>query len=61
MGSCRNPMRSGNSAVPFFAPCQHAAYAYAYDDGANTGNGVCRQNTITCCVGTNCPRNPRQP
>ncbi|KAK3321770.1 hypothetical protein B0H66DRAFT_638306 [Apodospora peruviana] len=59
-GSCRNPERDGWSSHPFFAPCQHAAYAYAHDDSANTGNGVCGGNTVTCCVGTDCPRNPRQ-
>ncbi|KAH8879785.1 hypothetical protein GQ53DRAFT_813703 [Thozetella sp. PMI_491] len=62
VGSCRNPMRNnGNSATDFFAPCQHAAYAYANDSAANTGNGVCHGDTVTCCIGVNCPANPRQP
>ncbi|KAM7200675.1 hypothetical protein V8F20_005177 [Naviculisporaceae sp. PSN 640] len=62
VGSCRNPERdTWGPAHPFFKPCEHAAYTYAYDDEANTGNGVCGGDTVTCCVGTDCPRNPRQP
>jgi len=61
VGSCRNPQRNGGTyALPFFAPCQHAAYAYAYDDSANTGNGRCHNDLVTCCVGTNCPGGPNQ-
>ncbi len=63
VGSCRNPQRYVNNgpAAPFFAPCAHAAYVYPFDDSANSGNGVCGGSTVTCCVGTNCPSNPRQP
>ncbi|KAM7190840.1 hypothetical protein V8F33_009263 [Rhypophila sp. PSN 637] len=62
VGSCKNPERdSRGPSHPFFKPCEHAAYTYAYDDEANTGNGVCGGDTVTCCVGTDCPRNPRQP
>ncbi|KAK4209084.1 hypothetical protein QBC37DRAFT_295331 [Rhypophila decipiens] len=62
VGSCKNPERdSRGPANAFFKPCEHAAYTYAYDDEANTGNGICGGDTVTCCVGTDCPRNPRQP
>lgn len=58
-GSCKNPERDGNKATTFFAPCQGAAYTFASDDKANTGNGVCKTNKISCCIGTSCPANSK--
>ncbi|KAH8892302.1 hypothetical protein GQ53DRAFT_793984, partial [Thozetella sp. PMI_491] len=63
VGSCKNPNRdvANGPAATFFAPCAHAAYTYPNDSSANSGNGVCGGSSVTCCVGTSCPRNPRQP
>ena len=45
-------------APPFFAPCKGAAYTYPNDNLADSG---CNVDTISCCIGTDCPANPNQP
>ncbi|ORY72095.1 uncharacterized protein BCR38DRAFT_331740 [Pseudomassariella vexata] len=62
-GACANPLRGDlgvTQANPFFAPCQHAAYAYE-EDHAAVSAGECQEGHINCCVGTACPPNPDQP
>jgi hypothetical protein len=63
VGACANPERASTtdtSATPFFAPCSGAAYTFPNDNAANSW-GACQSGVITCCVGQNCPANPRQP
>ncbi|KAG9242065.1 hypothetical protein BJ878DRAFT_517462 [Calycina marina] len=60
---CKNPLRSemgATEAAPFLRPCQHAAWTYVNDGGADAW-GFCQSGEITCCVGTKCPKNPKQP
>ena len=59
---CINPQVSvpNGPATPFFAPCAGAAYTYPNDNLANS-YGQCNNGVISCCVGSTCPRNPRQP
>lgn len=62
-GGCVNPLRSDTSvteAAPFFQPCQHAAWTYV-NDGEADAWGLCQSGHITCCVGTDCNPNPKQP
>ncbi|OIW26283.1 hypothetical protein CONLIGDRAFT_706427 [Coniochaeta ligniaria NRRL 30616] len=62
-GSCKNPLRSdqtATAATPFFKPCQGGAYTYVNDHNANSF-GVCQSGRITCCIGTACDRDPKQP
>ncbi|KAI1291671.1 hypothetical protein F5Y03DRAFT_403141 [Xylaria venustula] len=62
-GACVNPFRpdlNATAAVPFFAPCQGAAYTFPHDDDANSW-GQCQSGEITCCVGKGCPPNLKQP
>lgn len=56
---CYNPEQNVpyGPASPFFAACAGAAYTYPKDDGADTG---CASHTINCCVGPQCPPNPKQ-
>ncbi|KAL9016654.1 MAG: hypothetical protein Q9185_006027 [Variospora sp. 1 TL-2023] len=58
---CHNPKKTVDNgpADPFFQPCQGAAYTYPNDHGANAF-GDCDSGDIRCCVGINCPRNPKQ-
>ncbi|CRG86958.1 hypothetical protein PISL3812_03971 [Talaromyces islandicus] len=60
--ACVNPLRSDLSATAassFFAPCQGMAYTFPFDSSANS-DGDCQSGHVTCCVGTNCPANPKQ-
>ncbi|KAH8653618.1 hypothetical protein BX600DRAFT_501185 [Xylariales sp. PMI_506] len=60
--ACINPLRAdtnATAAVPFFAPCQGAAYTFPHDDGANSW-AQCQNGHIMCCVGERCPPNPKQ-
>jgi hypothetical protein len=59
---CINPQVSvpDGPATPFFAPCAGAVYTYPNDNLANS-YGQCNDRVISCCVGSTCPRNPRQP
>ncbi|KAB5513188.1 hypothetical protein GE09DRAFT_981250 [Coniochaeta sp. 2T2.1] len=62
-GSCKNPLRSdtkATSATQFFKPCQGGAYTYVNDHNANSF-GVCQSGRMTCCIGTACEKNPKQP
>ncbi|KAI1073763.1 hypothetical protein F5B20DRAFT_597267 [Whalleya microplaca] len=62
-GACVNPKRadgSTTSATSFFAPCSGGAYTYPIDNKANSF-GQCQSGRITCCIGTSCPKNPKQP
>lgn len=43
----------------FFEACEHAAYTYETDHGAQN-YGLCSGVDITCCVGSKCPRSRRQ-
>ncbi|KAK0510481.1 hypothetical protein JMJ35_006913 [Cladonia borealis] len=49
---CLNPMQSvpNGPAVPWFLPCQGAAYTFPNDNVANDGNTGTPQ--VTCCIGT---------
>jgi hypothetical protein len=57
---CYNPSAflDNGPTHPFFSPCESASYTYPKDDLATRG---CHSNLITCCVGTKCDPNPRQP
>ncbi|KAL2039874.1 hypothetical protein N7G274_007277 [Stereocaulon virgatum] len=57
---CYNPSAFLNDGPthPFFSPCERASYTYPKDDLGTMG---CDSNLITCCVGTECDPNPRQP
>lgn len=44
---------------PFFSPCEWASYTYPKDDLGT--HGCEKSNLLTCCVGTKCDPNPRQP
>ena len=62
-GACVNPLRAdktATTAVPFFAPCQGAAYTFPNDNKANSW-AQCQSGEVTCCVGKDCPPNPKQP
>ncbi|KAK3940767.1 hypothetical protein QBC46DRAFT_434101 [Diplogelasinospora grovesii] len=62
-GVCVNPLRADTTATaapPFFAPCQGAAYTFPNDNEANSW-AQCQSGEITCCVGEDCPPNPKQP
>ncbi|KAH8903774.1 hypothetical protein BR93DRAFT_981111 [Coniochaeta sp. PMI_546] len=50
----------GAGATPFSKPCQGGAYTYVNDHKAN-GFGVCQSGRFTCCIGTACDRDPKQP
>ena len=49
---CLNPMQgvADGPAVPFFLPCQGAAYTFPNDNVAN--NGDTGKEEIKCCIGT---------
>lgn len=49
---CLNPQQSvpDGPAVPWFLPCQGAAYTFPNDNVANDGNT--RTPQVTCCIGT---------
>ena len=49
---CLNPQQSvpDGPAVPWFMPCQGAAYTFPNDNVANDGNTGSPQ--VTCCIGT---------
>lgn len=49
---CLNPMQdvADGPSVPWFLPCQGAAYTFPNDNIAN--NGDTGNATITCCIGT---------
>ncbi|KAH8691612.1 hypothetical protein BGW36DRAFT_432160 [Talaromyces proteolyticus] len=60
--ACVNPLRADNlatSASDFFAPCAGMAYTFPNDSAANS-MGACQTGQITCCIGTDCPANPKQ-
>ncbi|KAI1322751.1 hypothetical protein F5Y16DRAFT_404154 [Xylariaceae sp. FL0255] len=62
-GSCYNPLKPDAQATAptaFFAPCNHAAYTYPADSLANSF-GQCQNGYISCCIGTACPADPKQP
>ena len=56
---CYNPAAAivHGPAHPFFEPCQGAAYTFPADDYATR---ACKSSIISCCVGADCPANPRQ-
>ncbi|OKL63647.1 hypothetical protein UA08_00506 [Talaromyces atroroseus] len=61
--ACINPLRSdlsATAATTFFAPCQGAAYTFPSDSSA-VSTGECQSGIVTCCVGMDCPANPKQP
>lgn len=52
-GICLNPQRfvDNGPALPFFAPCQGAAYTFPFDNKATRGRWG---NHLSCCVGSSC-------
>ena len=54
---CPNWAPNWGPAAEFFKPCQRSAYTYPHDD---LGTRECFANTISCCIGSDCPSNPRQ-
>ncbi|MCJ1281515.1 hypothetical protein MMC26_000835 [Xylographa opegraphella] len=57
---CQNPMNDpvGNGPpTKFFAPCAGAAYTYPNDNDANNGSV---DDTVSCCIGTNCKPSNKQ-
>lgn len=61
-GACPNPLRDDLDAsgpVPFFEPCQSAAYTFPSDNRANSQN-ECQNGQVVCCVGASCPPSYKQ-
>ncbi|KAM0804273.1 hypothetical protein BDR22DRAFT_970092 [Usnea florida] len=56
--SSNSPQATGGPVPPFFSPCAGAAYTYPNDNGAGGG---CGSNLISCCIGSTCPADPKQP
>ncbi|KAF6239791.1 hypothetical protein HO173_002337 [Letharia columbiana] len=56
--SSNSPQATPGPAPPFFAPCAGAAFTYPNDFGAGAG---CGTNLISCCIGSTCPADPKQP
>jgi hypothetical protein len=64
-GICQNPIKDVNAKTPhpFFAPCQHMAFAYPDDGAANAVRTCWPKEHVTCCIGGKnnpCPAHPRQ-
>lgn len=64
-GICQNPVRGIHDKIPhpFFAPCQHMAFAYPDDGQANAIRTCWPKEHVTCCIGGKdnpCPPHPRQ-
>lgn len=56
--ACHNTAGDYGPAIQFFKACEGAAYTYPKDDTAT--NGSVEGKTITCCVGTACPKPANQ-
>ncbi|MCJ1352322.1 MAG: hypothetical protein MMC33_002306, partial [Icmadophila ericetorum] len=54
---CINTAPAAGPALPFFEPCQGAAYTYADD---NKAVAACTTNIINCCLGKACTPDTRQ-
>lgn len=54
---CPNWAPTWGPPAEFFKPCQRSAYTYPHDD---LGTRECYAKTISCCIGSDCPSNPRQ-
>lgn len=55
---CHNTPTFSGPPLPFFAPCQGAAYTFPTDDVA-TASAI-QGTEISCCIGTSCPAPSRQ-
>lgn len=44
----------------FYQPCNGGSYAHTLDHSTQN-DGLCNNEAITCCVGTNCPDSYKQP
>ena len=56
--ACHNTAGDYGPAIQFFKACEGAAYTYPKDDTAT--NGSVEGKSITCCIGTACPKPAKQ-
>lgn len=56
--ACHNTAGDYGPPIQFFKACEGAAYTYPKDDTAT--NGSVDGKSITCCIGTSCPKPAKQ-
>lgn len=56
--ACHNTAGDYGPPIQFFKACEGAAYTYPKDDTAT--NGSVEGKSITCCIGTSCPKPAKQ-